>query len=110
MGELPQCVGVSRDALASVDASCNQLVGVAVLVSAPLQRLCDALSQRRGGGGGGRGWGGAWRAFVEANRQYAVVSPAPDQVQFPYLLRPLHASQHALLLQVSYGGNYLQRG
>lgn len=82
-----------KDSLISVDESCNQLVGVAVVIAAPLQRLSDALSQRKEGGG-------AWRAFVEATYQHVAGTSISDDMQIPCLLRPLHSSQHGLLLQV----------
>ncbi len=100
----PQCVGVSKDMLGSVDASCNRLLAVGLLVSAPLPDLHTALAQRGGGGGGGGGGGkGRWRVFVKANARHAVATPLPDEVKYPYLLRPLHISQQGLLLQVRAG-------
>ncbi len=94
----PECLGGPRGAVASVEASCNRLLAVALLVSAPLQTLHDALGQGRGEGGGGGGM--PWRVFVKANRHHAVVADIPEDTKMLYLLCPLAPPQHPLLLQV----------
>lgn len=96
--------GEPSDALASVDSSCNRLLGVALVVSAPLQVLHDALSQGGGAGGGARPQPPPWREFIKSHGKLAVATGSWVDVKVPYLLRPLHHSQYGLLLEVSIKG------
>lgn len=102
----PTAGEVSADALASVDASCNRLLGVALLVSAPLQVLHDALSRGGGAGGVAKPRSQPWREFVKSRGNIAVATGSREDAKVPYLMHPLHTSQYGLLLQVSIEGKW----